>query len=100
MDIEPALYTPPPLEKPESGVMPFPRTPTPVIVSVPALSIPPPLRVSPATVTTAPDETVKIRKRGVPAALLRATVIRNAPGPLMVTSEDRLGRAFASIIVP
>jgi hypothetical protein len=78
-----------------------------VIVIVPSFSMPPPfssdkppLIVMPAILAWTSASTVKIPKSGVPDALLRATVRLDAPGPLIVMSAPRSGRALASRIVP
>jgi hypothetical protein len=42
---------------------------------------------------------VKIRKFGVPPAALRCTVKRFEPGPVMVNSLDKLGKAVSNVIV-
>src|SRR5207253_3424511 len=56
------------------------------------------VRVMPEMLTVAVE--VKIRKLGVPPAMLRRTVRELAPGPLIIMFELRLGSAVARSIVP
>ena len=82
-----------------------------MIVNVPELSMPPPWPlaalppaiVMPESLTVTLASTVKMRKSGVPEALLRATVRLAAPGPSMSVKPVvllRSGRAELSVIVP
>ena len=77
--------------------------------SVPLLRIPPPLfgsvtlpfeMVNPVMLTALLDPIVKMRKFGVPAAVLRDTVNLLAPGPLIVKSEERSSNAAVKVMVP
>jgi hypothetical protein len=74
-------------------VPPLSRSPPPCVAR-------PPVIVRLLMLTVVPASMVKMRNAGVPAALLRATVSFLAPGPSMVTSALRSGRAVASWIVP
>src|SRR5438552_8367266 len=102
---------PPPFAAPE-----LPLIVLLVRVSVPPLKIPPPLAdfpleiVRPEMFTTLPELILKMRKSGVPLAVLRITVNRLAPGPVIVrllsnsNSPDvnvmGLARPAAKVIVP
>ena len=55
--------------------------------------------VSPESPTIQPALIVKIRKLGVPPALLRCTVNRFAAGPFMLTWWLMLGSALFKLIV-
>src|SRR5882724_2717929 len=65
-----------------------------LFVRRPAPAVLPPEMVSPLKVTLMlPLETVKMRKSGGPPPVLRCTVRRAAPGPLMLTLPVIVGKA-------
>jgi hypothetical protein len=79
------------------------ETAPPSSESPPPVAATPPEMVRPTILTFALASTVKMRKSGVPAALLRATVSFDAPGPSMSVKPVvllRSGRAELSVIVP
>src|SRR5260221_4451377 len=89
----------------------LPETTLLLSVKVPELRIPPPAldgktlpvtfpldTVKPDITTVFPELMVKMRKFGVPPAVLRCTVSRLVPGPLMLTLVARLGNALLRVI--
>jgi hypothetical protein len=99
IDSLPEFSIPPP--RPLGCFLYRPTAELPLIVlltidSDPEFSIPPPTAatphamVRPVSLTTVRFPTEKIRKSGVPGALLRATASTEAPGPAIVTRTSRV----------